>query len=124
LTHSAVTAPESPTKQLVRLREWGSDLLHALPHTVAAAEESTSNMVIRLREWGTDRFCALPGAPVPDCWVDILEKWAPRLPDLHASPEPRLTYRRQQWWLQALGKASVRQDGALARSSRLIRVSR
>jgi len=113
LARDNATAPQAATtKQLRRLREWGSDLLHAVPHTVAAADESTSNMVIRLREWGTDRICTLPGPPFPDCCVDTSEERAPRLTDLRASPGPRLTYRRQRWWIQTFdNERGLRQDG-------------
>src|SRR5882724_12116174 len=102
----------SATTQARRLREWGSDLLHALPHTVAAAEASTSNEVIRLRQWGTDRGYTLPGPPFPDCYIDTLKAYPPQPPDLRASFGPRLTYRRQQWWIQNFGNhGDLRQDG-------------
>ena len=77
-----------------------------------AAERAISNEVIRLRQWGTDRICALPGPPFPDCFVGRLEACALRLTDLRASPGPRLTYMRQQWWIQDFGnECGLRQDG-------------
>ena len=102
----------APVKQPSRLRQWGSALLREVPPTVAADGESTSNMVIRLREWGTDRICTLPGPPFPDCCVSMLEESSPWLTDLRGSLGPRLTYRRQQWWIQDFRTESgLRQDG-------------
>lgn len=111
--HGNTTAPEvSTTEQVIRLREWSSSLLHALPPTVAAAEESASNEVIRLREWGTDRIYALPAPPFADCFLGTSEAGALQLTDLRTSPGPRLTYMRQQWWIQDSGNESgLRQDG-------------
>ena len=89
-----------------------SQVVHGGPAAAFDASGRASDPVIRLRAWGTDRTCELPGPPFPDRFIEAWAGCAPRLTDLRASPGPRLTYLRQQWWIQDFGNQNnLQQDG-------------
>jgi pSer/pThr/pTyr-binding forkhead associated (FHA) protein len=82
----------------------------------AANEWAVDDDVMRLREWGTDLISALPAPPIRECTVGAAETCALRLDDpsgqisrLHA----RLVRDDTRWLLRDLGsKNGVRLDGA------------
>jgi hypothetical protein len=81
-----------------------------------ASEWEIDDIVIRLREWGTDMVSLLPAPPINECTVGSSDVCALRLDDptgrisrLHAS----LTRTQTKWSLRDLGsKNGVRLDGA------------
>lgn len=82
-----------------------------------AVSGSQSDAVVRLREWGTDQIHALP-EPSSGAWlIGTSSVCALRLTDHYSAPKhAQLTYEDEQWWIRDLGAPSgIRQDGVLRR---------
>ncbi|MGH9885698.1 MAG: FHA domain-containing protein, partial [bacterium] len=73
--------------------------------------------VIRLRVWGSDVIHMLPEPPVGRWLIGTASSCATRLVDRFIAPEhARLTFDGEQWWIRDCGTpCGLRQDGVLRR---------
>jgi hypothetical protein len=85
--------------------------------TDAGADRSSDDEAIRLREWGTNRVYALPSSPGDECLIGTSAECSLRLDDERVSRRhAQLRREGGQWWVRDLdSKNGVRQDGARRR---------
>jgi hypothetical protein len=81
-------------------------------HDRPTVEQDPDNAVIRLREWGTDTLYALPRSPVQHCLIGTSKACDLRLANRNVAPRHALLLcERCQWWIRDLGGNGLRQDG-------------